>query len=78
MQKLNINVIGGSGFTVTRLMCRLRSNDPIVIKIIDKATSKAFPDLMTPSDLRSVEQLSQSITHGSVIVNLATEHRDVS
>jgi nucleoside-diphosphate-sugar epimerase len=71
-----VNVIGGSGFIGTRLMRRLRNNDSIESKIIDKAPSKAFADLVTLSDVRSVEQLSVSVTHGSVIVNLAAEHRD--
>jgi nucleoside-diphosphate-sugar epimerase len=72
----NVNVIGGSGFIGTRLMRRLRNNDSIESKIIDKAPSEAFPDLVTLSDVRSAEQLSKSVTHGSVIVNLAAEHRD--
>lgn len=72
----NVNVIGGSGFIGTSLMRRLRINDSIESKIIDKAPSKAFPDLVTLSDVRLVEQLIESITHGSVIVNLAAEHRD--
>jgi nucleoside-diphosphate-sugar epimerase len=72
----NVNVIGGSGFIGTRLMRRLRNKDSIESKIIDKAPSKAFPDLVTLSDVRSLEQLSESVTHGSVIVNLAAEHRD--
>ena len=71
-----VNVIGGSGFIGTRLMRRLRNNDAIESKIIDKAPSKTFPDLVTLSDVRSVDQLSESVTHGSVIVNLAAEHRD--
>ena len=72
----NVIVIGGSGFIGTRLMRRLRVNDSIESKIIDKAQSKAFPDLVIPSDVRFLEQLSESITYGSVIVNLAAEHRD--
>ena len=72
----NVNVIGGSGFIGTRLMGRLRINNSVVANIIDKASSKTFPNLVTLSDVRSVHQLSESITHGSVIVNLAAEHRD--
>jgi nucleoside-diphosphate-sugar epimerase len=72
----NVNVIGGSGFIGTRLMRRLRNNDSLKIKIIDKAPSSTFPDLLTLSDVRSLEQLRESISVGSVIVNLAAEHYD--
>jgi nucleoside-diphosphate-sugar epimerase len=72
----NVYVIGGSGFIGTRLIRRLRTNDSFDSKIIDKAPSKAFPDLVTLSDVRGVEGLGTSITKGSVIVNLAAEHRD--
>lgn len=72
----NINVIGGSGFIGTRLLRRLRINDSLNSRIIDKAPSSAFPDLVSLSDVRSVDQLRESISDGSVIVNLAAEHRD--
>lgn len=72
----NVNIIGGSGFIGTRLVRRLRGKDSLDSKIIDKAPSKAFPDLVTVSDVRSVEELKESITDGAVIVNLAAEHRD--
>ena len=72
----NVNVIGGSGFIGTRLMRRLRDKGVIDSKIIDKAPSKVFPELVTLSDVRSVEQLRLSIEDGAVIVNLAAEHRD--
>ena len=72
----NVNVIGGSGFIGTRLMARLKINDLLDGKIIDKVRSKKFPDLVALSDVRSVEQLRESITVGSALVNLAAEHRD--
>ena len=72
----SVNVIGGSGFIGTRLMRRLRDKGATESKIIDKAPSKAFPDLVTLSDVRSVERLRASIVDGAVIVNLAAEHRD--
>lgn len=71
-----INVIGGSGFVGTRLVRRLRSTEQLVVNIIDKAPSKAHPDIVTLGDVRSVEQLRTLIANGSVIVNLAAEHRD--
>jgi nucleoside-diphosphate-sugar epimerase len=71
-----INVIGGSGFIGTRLVRRLRSKEQLAVQITDKAPSKLHPDLVTLGDVRSVEQLRTSIASGSVIVNLAAEHRD--
>jgi nucleoside-diphosphate-sugar epimerase len=72
----NVNVIGGSGFIGTRLIRRLRNNSTFQSKIIDKMPSKAFPDLVVLCDVRSAEQLRDSIVDGAVIVNLAAEHRD--
>lgn len=74
MQK--VNVIGGSGFIGIRLVRRLIKNYSLDIRIIDKAQNKVFPDLVTLSDVRSVQQLRESISEGSVLVNLAAEHRD--
>jgi nucleoside-diphosphate-sugar epimerase len=71
-----INVIGGSGFIGTRLVRRLRSKEQLAVQITDKAPSKEHPDVVTLGDIRSVEQLRTSIANGSVIINLAAEHRD--
>lgn len=71
-----INIIGGSGFIGTRLVRRLISNEQISVQITDKAPSKAYPDLVTLGDVRSLEQLRASISNESVIINLAAEHRD--
>ena len=76
MQMRNIDVIGGSGFIGTRLVRRMQKNDSLNSKIIDKAPSRTFPDLVALSDVRSLEQLRDSISVRSVIVNLAAEHRD--
>lgn len=71
-----VNVIGGSGFIGTRLVRRLGTQEQLAVKIIDKAPSKAHPDLVKLGDVRSVEQLRESISEESIIVNLAAEHRD--
>jgi nucleoside-diphosphate-sugar epimerase len=71
-----INVIGGSGFIGTRLVRRLRSKQQLAVQITDKAASKVHPDLVTLGDVRSIQQLRTSISNGSLIVNLAAEHRD--
>jgi nucleoside-diphosphate-sugar epimerase len=52
------------------------SKDQLSVQITDKAPSRAHPDLVTLGDVRSVEQLRTSIANGSVVVNLAAEHRD--
>lgn len=72
----NINIIGGSGFIGTRLVRRLRRNEQLSVLITDKELSKAHPNLFLLGDVRSVEQLMESITNESVIINLAAEHRD--
>lgn len=71
-----INVIGGSGFIGTRLVRRLKSKVQLAVQIIDKVPSKVHHNLVTFGDVRSVEQLRAAIANGSVIVNLAAEHRD--
>lgn len=73
---LKIDVVGGSGFIGTRLVSRLSCSLQHNVKIIDKACSKSFPDLVSLSDVRSIEQLRNSISKCSVIINLAAEHRD--
>lgn len=71
-----VNVIGGSGFIGSRLVGRLAIKERLSVDIIDKSPSKAHPDLLKLGDVRSIEQLRESISNGSVIVNLAAEHRD--
>jgi nucleoside-diphosphate-sugar epimerase len=71
-----ITIIGGSGFIGTRLAGRLVSNSGLPVKIIDKVPSKAYPDLVTLGDVRSLDQLRTLMSERSVIINLAAEHRD--
>ena len=73
---MGVTVIGGSGFIGTRLCLRLGKNNISGFSIIDKAPSKAFPDNVKNADVRSVDALRESISLGTIIVNLAAEHRD--
>jgi nucleoside-diphosphate-sugar epimerase len=72
----NLNIIGGSGFIGSRLVRRLQLSGCKNTKIIDKVTSKKFPEMVMLSDVRFIDQLSRAIEVNAVIVNLAAEHRD--
>lgn len=70
-----ISVIGGSGFVGTRLCRRFqRAGDNFLI--IDKAASAEFPEQAVMADVRDIDALRHTIDYGSIIVNLAAEHRD--
>ena len=69
-------VIGGSGFIGTRLIQRLCSEQREGVRIYDKAPSIKFSDLAKLGDVRSPDQLRQSMPDNSIIVHLAAEHRD--
>ncbi len=71
----SISIIGGSGFIGTRLSRRLIASG-INVKIVDKSDSKRYPNHVALCDVRDVVKLKDSIKFGSVIVNLAAEHRD--
>ena len=73
---MHIDIIGGSGFIGSRLAKRLLQRDGLKLRLVDKAPSKAFPDLVTLGDVRSIKDMQRTITDGAVIVNLAAEHRD--
>jgi len=73
---MHINIIGGSGFIGTRLSCRLGPNEASIFSIIDKVSSKSFPDKTKIADVRSTIDLRSAISHSGVIINLAAEHRD--
>ncbi|GGX34507.1 NAD-dependent epimerase/dehydratase family protein [Undibacterium squillarum] len=73
---MKINVIGGSGFVGTRLCKSIKAKNVHSFSIVDKVTSKSFPELSTVADVRDVTALNSAIDYGSVIINLAAEHRD--
>jgi nucleoside-diphosphate-sugar epimerase len=71
-----ICVIGGSGFIGSRLVRRLLESHPSRVRIVDIVRSMWFPQLAMYGDVRSVSQLRDAIRDGSMLVNLAAEHRD--
>jgi nucleoside-diphosphate-sugar epimerase len=71
----HIVVIGGSGFIGTRLVRQLQGAGHVV-RIVDKAASSAFPDLVTTCDVRDEAGLVDACAGADVIYNLAAEHRD--
>lgn len=73
---LNISIVGGSGFIGSRLCNRLSRSNDFAFVIIDKVSSTTFPNNAIIADVRSVDELTEAVVDGSVIVNLAAEHRD--
>lgn len=71
-----ICVTGGSGFIGSRLIGRLLNEINYNLTIFDKNDSLNFPHLVNIGDVRSVDDLRLAIPFGSVIVNLAAQHRD--
>jgi len=72
----NICIIGGSGFVGTSLLARLSLNSHHwKLYNFDKVMSRRYPELTTIADVRLPEQLG-TIPNGSVLINLAAEHRD--
>lgn len=70
----DFSVIGGSGFIGTKL-CKLMDKRGVKFEIIDKQSSKSFPDAWKKADVRDLESLRSTI-QGEVLINLAAEHRD--
>lgn len=73
---LTVNIIGGSGFIGTRLARRLSSKKLFALTIFDKVPSGSFSNFVTTGDVRSIDQLREFISEGSIVINLAAEHRD--
>lgn len=72
---MKINIIGGSGFIGSRLCQRLKDAGERFY-VIDKALSNIFPENTKIADVRSITDLSNSINDGSIVINLAAEHKD--
>jgi len=75
MKKLNICIIGGSGFIGTHLVRQLNDHGHLVT-IFDKHKSAAFPRQCTLGDVRDQQAVTAAVSGQDVIVNLAAEHRD--
>lgn len=73
---MNVDIVGGSGFIGSRLARRLTSRGEHAVKIIDKAPSRAFPQLSLLGDVRSLDDLRAHLSPGGALINLAAEHRD--
>lgn len=73
MQK--ISIIGGSGFIGTRLSKRFATRG-YDFEIIDKAQSMTFPKATRLADVRSADELRNSVSSETILVNLAAEHHD--
>ncbi len=73
---MQVTIIGGSGFIGTSLARRLVGKGDISLNIIDLAQSRAFPDLTKSGDVTRIESFETLVPEGTVLVNLAAEHRD--
>jgi len=72
---MSVFITGASGFVGTRLINRLLKNELNIVNY-DKTLSLFHPDLTTLGDVRDYSKLVNSIDNGSIIINLAAEHRD--
>jgi len=72
---VKVSIVGGSGFIGSRLCGRL-ANKGIAFQILDKVISASFAKEFLLSDIRNIAELAQSIADGSLLINLAAEHRD--
>ena len=71
-----INIIGGSGFIGTSLVRLFHDKDEYKIKIFDVEPSKSFSEIAILGDIRSLEQLRETLSDDSIIIDLAAVHRD--
>jgi nucleoside-diphosphate-sugar epimerase len=71
----NIHVIGGSGFIGTCLVGQLLAAGHKVA-IVDKATSRKYPELCVLADVRDLPALTKALEGAEVVYNLAAEHKD--
>jgi GlcNAc-P-P-Und epimerase len=70
-----IGVIGGSGFIGTALVRALQRTGHRV-RIIDRAPSKASPELWIEAEVRDREALTAAVAGCTTLYHLAAEHRD--
>ena len=73
---MKVSIIGGSGFIGSRFCQQLDRRNRFLFTIIDKEISRSFPQKVKIADVRSHSDMTASVEEGSVIVNLAAEHRD--
>ncbi len=71
-----ITVVGGSGFIGTRLVLRLIKNTNHLVSVYDKKLFNKFKDITVIGDILDRNSLLESIPEGSIVVNLAAEHKD--
>jgi nucleoside-diphosphate-sugar epimerase len=69
-----ISLIGGSGF-IGRRLCNLIAEDRSVT-VIDKVSTDLDSVSYKPADVTDLASLREAVVSGSIIVNLAAEHRD--
>jgi nucleoside-diphosphate-sugar epimerase len=72
---VKIKIVGGSGFIGSRICWRL-ANKGIAFEILDKEMSASYPKEVALTDIRDIAALEKNIVDGSVLINLAAEHRD--
>ena len=72
---MTVTVVGGSGFIGTELVKQLLARGHEV-SIVDKATSRRYPELTALGDVRDADRMAELIRRSDVVVNLAAEHRD--